>query len=176
MAETNEKQTNAADEDAAMERTYETMRKLLGGQQTLAMTQGITRDELEAAYKLGSTFYTSGRFDDAEKFFRFLVLMDHTNAKYHLALGSVRQVNKDYQKALESYALSALCDVSNPKAHYYAAECALELGELDAAESAVVTLLAKCPAGNQRNDEYRAQAEALKQRIGVAREKLAKAQ
>ena len=171
MAEANEELANAVGEDAEMERVYGTMRKLLEGHQTLAMAQGIAPDELEAAYKLGSTFYASGRYADAERFFRFLVLMDHTNGKYHLALGSVRQVNKDYRKALESYALSALCDVSNPKPHYYAAECALELGDLDAAESAVVTLLDKCPAGNSKNDEYRAKAAALKRRIDVAREK-----
>ena len=165
----NAKENGEQTVDPVMKRAIEAARKMLGDHQTLAMTQGITPTELEAAYKLGQTYYVSGQYDEAEKIFKFLVLMNHLNAKFHLALGAVRQVRKEYRSAMESYGLAALCNVGNPKPHFYAAECAYALGDLDTAESGVLSLLAMCPAGNPTNDEFRGKAENLKNLIKSAR-------
>ena len=41
---------------------------------TVRELKGITDAEMEAVYSMGFSFYNTGRYDDAEKVFRFLVL------------------------------------------------------------------------------------------------------
>ena len=54
---------------------------------TLKEVRGITNDELEAVYSLGFGYYTTGKFEEAQKLFEFLVLFDHLSTKYWFALG-----------------------------------------------------------------------------------------
>ena len=58
---------------------------------TLKEVRGITNDELEAVYSLGFGYYTTGKFEEAQKLFEFLVLFDHLSTKYWFALGAVQQ-------------------------------------------------------------------------------------
>jgi tetratricopeptide (TPR) repeat protein len=62
---------------------------------TLKEVRGITNDELEAVYSLGFGYYTTGKFEEAQKLFEFLVLFDHLSTKYWFALGAVQQAQKD---------------------------------------------------------------------------------
>ena len=70
---------------------------------TLKEVRGITNDELEAVYSLGFGYYTTGKFEEAQKLFEFLVLFDHLSTKYWFALGAVQQA----QKAREPEAAAA---------------------------------------------------------------------
>ncbi len=135
---------------------------------TMKEVRGITNDELEAVYSLGFGYYNTGKFEDAQKLFEFLVLFDHLSTKYWFALGAVQQAQKEYQKAISSYSYSSFLDLENPKPQFHAAECYLALGDKANAASAIMALEQYCPKGTDVGREYLAKAAALRKTIGEA--------
>ena len=133
---------------------------------TLKEVRGITNDELEAVYSLGFGYYNTGKFEDAQKLFEFLVLFDHLSTKYWFALGAVQQARKDFQRAIASYGYSSFLDLENPKPQFHAAECYLALGDKANAASAIMALEQYCPTGTDIGREYRAKAAELRKMIG----------
>ena len=129
---------------------------------TVREMKGITDAEMEAIYSMGFSFYNTGRYDDAEKVFRFLVLFDHLNAKYWAGLGAVQQVKKLYGDAVASYGYASFLDLGNPKPQYYAAECFLAMGDKANALSALAALEEFCSKETAEGREYLAKAETLK--------------
>ncbi|MBR6021603.1 MAG: SycD/LcrH family type III secretion system chaperone [Kiritimatiellae bacterium] len=148
------------------EEIVEAARKFVNDYATLGELKGISREELEAVYSLGFTHYRTGRYEDASKLFQFLVLFDHLNPKYWLALGAVQQVAKDYKAAVSSYAYASFLDLENPKPQFHAAECFLALGEKENAASAIIALEQYCPKNTETGREYLAKAAALRKQIG----------
>lgn len=145
--------------------------QMMDGVTTYADVRGISEDQLEAVYNVGFVNYQAGKFDEAEKVFRFLTLVSHTSPKYWTALGSVHQAKRNYGEAFKTYAAAALLDAHRPRPHYYAAECALAVGDLDSAESGARSVLGLCPAGTVENDEFRAKAEKLLAKVEEARKR-----
>ncbi len=129
---------------------------------TIRELKGLTDGEMEAVYSLGFSFYNTGRYDDAEKVFRFLVLFDHLNARYWTGLGAVQQVKKLYGDAITSYGYASFLDLENPKPQYFAAECFLAMGDKDNALSAIAALEEYCPKETELGREYLAKAAELK--------------
>ena len=153
--------------DITREKIEEAARAFANGA-TMKEVRGITNDELEAVYSLGFSYYNTGKFEDAQKLFEFLVLFDHLNTKYWFALGAVQQARKDWQKAIASYGYSSFLDLENPKPQYHAAECYLALGDKASAASAILALENYCPENTDLGRDYRAKAAALRKIIGEA--------
>ena len=130
------------------------------------LKEGITKAEMEAVYSVGFNMYRTGRYDDAEKIFRFLVLFDHLEPKYWMGVGAIQQVRKDYQGAIASYGYASFLDLRNPKPQLHAAECFLAMGDKVNAASALVALDKYCPADTQIGREYRAKAAELRKLVG----------
>lgn len=137
--------------------TYQTV--FSGG--TLRDLKGVTDGEMETLYTIAYNYYTTGHYEDADKLFRFLVRLDHTNAKMWIGLGAVQQVRKEFKDATTSYGYASFLDLENPKPQYYAAQCFLALGDVQSAESALAALDAYAPKG----DPFRAKAKELQERI-----------
>ena len=158
--------TNNATIDAALDNDLKDIaKKLFQDGSTLAELKGITRRELNAVYQMGLGFYNTGRFDDAEKVFTFLVMFDHLEPKYWLGVGAVQQVKKNFEKAKAAYVQASMLDIHNPKPQYYAAECYLALGQRDDAVATLETLLEYCTGADDVTKTFRAKAEELKQKI-----------
>jgi type III secretion system low calcium response chaperone LcrH/SycD len=137
-------------------------RQFIGENATLGELKGISPAELEAVYSLGFNYYRTGKYEEASKIFQFLVLFDHTNAKYWLAMGAVQQVRKDYPAAVTSYGYASFLDLGNPKPQLHAAECFLAMGDKANAASALAALEEFCPRDGETALEYREKAEKLK--------------
>ena len=159
--------------DITKERIAEAAKAFANGA-TMKEVRGITNDELEAVYSLGFGYYNTGKFEDAQKLFEFLVLFDHLSTKYWFALGAVQQAQKEYQKAISSYSYSSFLDLENPKPQFHAAECYLALGDKANAASAIMALEQYCPKGTDVGREYRAKAAELRKTIGEAEFKVEK--
>ena len=129
---------------------------------TVKEIKGISNEELEAVYSLAFGYYQTGKYDEALKLFKFLVLFDHLNAKFWFGLGAVQQVLKDYKSALASYGYCSFLDLHNPKPQLHAAECFIALGDRDNALSSLEALNEFCPQDTDVGREYRAKAEAVK--------------
>lgn len=159
---------NKIDENLNPEVLSDMFEKMLDGITTAAEARGITHEELEGLYQVGYTYYNAGKLAEAEKVFCFLCSLSHTTSKYWLALGSARQGLKNYKEALNAYGAAAIFDPERPKAHYYAAECNLALGDYELAMSGVNSVLELCPAGTPENDKFRQKAERLGKVISEA--------
>ena len=145
----------------------EAAQKFATGFATMRELKGITKAEMEAVYSVGFNMYRTGRYDDAEKIFRFLVLFDHLEPKYWLGVGAIQQVRKDYQGAIASYGYSSFLDLSNPKPQLHAAECFLALGDKVNAASSLMALDKYCPPESTPvGREYRAKAAEMRKLIG----------
>ena len=145
----------------------EAAEKFANGFATMRELKGITKAEMEAVYSVGFNMYRTGRYDDAEKIFRFLVLFDHLEPKYWLGVGAVQQVRKDYQGAIASYGYSSFLDLANPKPQLHAAECFLALGDKVNAASSLMALDKYCPPESTPvGREYRAKAAEMRKLIG----------
>ena len=144
----------------------EAAQKFATGFATMRELKGITKAEMEAVYSVGFNMYRTGRYDDAEKIFRFLVLFDHLEPKYWMGVGAIQQVRKDYQGAIASYGYASFLDLQNPKPQLHAAECFLAMGDKVNAASALIALDKYCPADTQIGREYRAKAAELRKLVG----------
>lgn len=152
-------------DETTMKEIEAAAKKVFNDGATLGELKGITVNELDAVYQMGYGFYQTGRYDDADKVFRFLVLFDHLEPKYWTALGAVQQMKKNFAGAVASYGYAAFLDLKNPKPPYYAAECYLAMGDTENAASALAAIEAYCPADTELGKEYRAKAAALQEKM-----------
>lgn len=148
------------------EKIAEGIRSLVRDKATLKQIKGVTNDELEAVYSLAFGYYRTGKYDDALKLFKFLVLFDHLNAKFWLGLGAVQQVLKDFQGAVASYGYCSFLKLDDPRPQLHAAECFLAMGDKRNAASALEALNEYCPANTDVGREYRAKAAKLREVVG----------
>ncbi len=100
---------------------------------TLKDVRGMTTDNLEAVYNLAYTAYNSGRYDQAQKMFRFLCFLDHLEKKYWVGLGACMQFTKQYNTAVDAFSMAGLLDPDDPRAPLQAAQCHMALGNREAA-------------------------------------------
>ena len=143
----------------------EAAKKFMNGS-TIKELKGITNDELEAVYSLAFNYYRSGKFDEAEKLFNFLVFFDHLNQKFWMGVGAVRQVKKDFTGAVQAYGYASFLDLKNPKPQLHAAECFLAMGDKRNAASSLEALDQFCPKDTDLGREYRAKAAELRKLVG----------
>lgn len=103
----------------------------------------FSEESLSALYAMGYELYRNGKYEDAKNFFRILTLADSFERKYWMGLAACLQMLKDYNNAIESYSAAAIQDPSDPYAHWHAADCYFQLGNLskakEALESALIT-------------------------------------
>lgn len=130
---------------------------------TLGEMRGFTPDELEAVYSVGYTYYRTGRFEDAEKLFRFVCLFDHVTSKYWLALGAVLQAQRKFRDAIKPYGCAMLFDIKDPRPYFHLAECQLALGDFGEALLAIDTLEKLADPTTQRGRDYLAKGRKLKE-------------
>ena len=153
--------------EVTQDKIEEAAKKFATGFATMRELKGITKAEMEAVYSVGFNMYRTGRYDDAEKIFRFLVLFDHLEPKYWMGVGAIQQVRKDFQGAIASYGYASFLDLKNPKPQLHAAECFLAMGDKPNAASALVALDQYCPPETTEiGREYRAKAAALRKLVG----------
>jgi len=84
---------------------------------------------LAALYTMGYQLYENGKYQKAADVFRVLTVLDQSERKYWLGLGASFHMQKEYDRALQSYGYAALLNENDPYAHFHAAECFLSQGK-----------------------------------------------
>ena len=136
------------------------------GLTTVRELKGVTDEEMNAVYAVAHNFYMTGRYEDAETVFKFLVVFDHLNPKYWIGLGAVRQVQKRFKEAVAAYAnVVGNLDAENIKASYYAAECYLALGDKANAQSALEHVKLYADVKTELGRKYLAKANKLEKLV-----------
>ncbi|WP_445147345.1 type III secretion system translocator chaperone SicA [Dyella sp. Tek66A03] len=104
---------------------------------------GISDDMLEGVYAYAHRFYVNGQLDEAETFFRFLYLYDFYNGEYALGLGAVFQMKREYQKAIDMYALAFALTKRDYRPMFHVGQCQLALKKLTVAKECFGTVADK---------------------------------
>ena len=156
MADTNE---------ALKERFVEAANSILKGE-PLKIAKGIDDAQLNAVYSLAFSYYSTGRYDEALKLFKFLVLFDHLSQKFWIGLGSTHQMLKSYDEAIKAYAQAAILDLNNPKPMYYAAICHIAKGDNVSAASAIRAIEIFCTKKDAKTLPFIQKAAQLRVVLG----------
>jgi len=93
--------------------------------------------EAEDVYALGFSLYGAGSFEEASDVFRILAAQRPLQYQHWFALASSLQESKNYERALDAWAMAAVLDENAPYPHFHAAECAFSLGQIEEARAAL---------------------------------------
>lgn len=88
-------------------------------------------------YSEAYAHYQAGNPAKAAEGFRTLCLEHPMESKFWFGLGAALQESMRYEEALQSWAMAALLDPTNPYPHFHAAECSISLAQLKDAELAL---------------------------------------
>jgi type III secretion system low calcium response chaperone LcrH/SycD len=130
--------------DSELEKLSDAVLQAIQEGATLKDMYGVSCDTMEAIYTQAYTFYSNGRLDEAESFFRFLCIYDFYNVDYALGLGAVQQLKKRYEKALDIYAMAYTISGGDMRALLYAGQCNFLLKRLDDARRCFETIEQEC--------------------------------
>ncbi len=112
-------------------------------------------EDYSHVYSLACDYYDKGLIEQAEKIFHSLCLYDFSNTDYLLGLAAVKQVQKQYQKAINLYAMAINLDDTNASAYLYSGQCFLFMGDAGTATNRfkhVLTL--SCESQDKEQAEY----------------------
>lgn len=132
---------------------------------TIRALKGLSDEEMEAIYAIGYSHFQAGKFEEAEKLFKALLLLDHLEKKYWFAFGGVREAQRDFKSALHAYQTCAFLDIDNPKPQYHCAVCHLALGDKENAINALDALEDYAPKDTELGKRYLAKGAALRAKI-----------
>lgn len=94
---------------------------------------GLTDAMVEGIYGQAYRLYNTGKFDEAIKIFRMLVMMNSTEPKYSMGLAACFHMKKNYKAAVDAYAIVQVIDPNNPVPFYHLSDCFIQMGDLSSA-------------------------------------------
>ncbi|MBH1965545.1 MAG: SycD/LcrH family type III secretion system chaperone [Comamonadaceae bacterium] len=127
----------------------QTMQKWLAAGGSVGDAMNISPERREALYQLGHGFYSQARFEDAFSVFSLLVIYEHMNERYLMALAGAAQMLGKYKDALQHYSTAALLLVNDPTPIFFSGECLIALGNFELATeslSLVIEIADESPA------------------------------
>ena len=151
--------------EALKEKFVEAANSIMKGE-PLKIAKGIDDAQLNAVYSLAFSYYSTGRYDEALKLFKFLVMFDHMSQKFWIGLGSTHQMLKNYDEAIKAYAQASIFDLENPKPMYYAAICYIAKGDKVSAASAIRAIEIFCTKKDEKTLPFIQKAAQLRIALG----------
>lgn len=91
-------------------RLLERFYALLEDRASLAEFKGIKREHLYQLAEAGHVKLKHGRFDEAEKIFQALIMLDHRNPYFHAAMGALHQKKCKPVEAIVEYSVALSID------------------------------------------------------------------
>jgi type III secretion system low calcium response chaperone LcrH/SycD len=97
----------------------------------------LTPQSMEVIYMVAFNQYNAGKYDEAEKIFQLLSVLNHFDRRHWTGLGASRENQGKYEEAVKAYGFLAVLDMHDPQPPLLAAKCFLALGRTTDAESAL---------------------------------------
>lgn len=85
---------------------------------------------VEQIYAAAYHHYENGKYEEAVRLFRFLIVSDVNSRRNWMGLAASQQMLKEYDEAIKSYTFAALMDDHDPYVFFYAAECLISKGDI----------------------------------------------
>jgi type III secretion system low calcium response chaperone LcrH/SycD len=101
--------------------------------------ENISMDDesLENIYQRALALYNEDKAEQSSEAFAILIRERPFHKIFWLGLAASKQKLKEYEKALEAYALTSLIDDHDPMPHFHAAQCYIGLNNKDEAIKAI---------------------------------------
>jgi type III secretion system low calcium response chaperone LcrH/SycD len=96
-------------------------------------TLGLTDAMVEGIYGQAYRLYNTGRYKDAVRIFRLLLMINATEPKYIMGLAACYHMTKEYKAAVEIYSMASVVDANSPVPLYHASDCYMKMGDNPAA-------------------------------------------
>jgi len=128
----------------------------------------LTPESMEAIYMVAYNLYNGAKYDEAEKVFRLLSMLNHFEKRYWTGLGACREMQKKYDDALKAFGFLVLLDMEDPMPQLLCAKCFMALGKVDDAMGALVACIHYCGAKPEHAD-LKQQAEGLLELMNKAK-------
>jgi type III secretion system low calcium response chaperone LcrH/SycD len=152
---------NNLDVDALAEITEQLTQEILRGT-PLSQLRGVSDAQMDNLYAFAHRFYEQGRLDEAQRFFHFLCIYDMYNPDYWCGYAAVKQLQGQYQRAIDLYAIAFAQGKDDYRPMFYSGQCHLALGKPGKAK-----LCFEYAVQNLRDEELRAQAKAYLQALAT---------
>ncbi|MFA5487771.1 MAG: SycD/LcrH family type III secretion system chaperone [Candidimonas sp.] len=123
----------------------------------------ITEEECEALYALGYSLYQQQRYNDAFKAFSLLVIYDHLEPRYQMALGASAQALGRFEDALRQYAVVAVMRIDDPTPLFHSAECLIAMGHTAQAVESLELAIEMAEA--KGNEALLAKSRAIREKL-----------
>lgn len=127
---------------------------------TLGDAMDVSQKQRDALYQFGHSFYGQARYTEAFKVFSMLVVYDHLNPRYLMALAGAAQMLGRYEEALQHYSTAALADVNDPTPIVHSADCLMALGRTELAHE-TLNLAVELSGDDEKHAAVKKRAEAV---------------
>lgn len=97
--------------------------KIFSGKVSIIEALGLEPEQIEGVYGMAVRFYEGGEYEQAEKFFKLLMMLDPEDVRYQLGLAACRMMQEEYGDAISVYIMAAVIDPDNPEIPLRRAEC-----------------------------------------------------
>ncbi|BDV01937.1 hypothetical protein TDMWS_20220 [Thermodesulfomicrobium sp. WS] len=125
-------------QELTQEQLQDIVAAVVKGETTLQEVKGFSDEQMEAIYSVAYNLYQAGKYGDAVQVFSWLGMFNPFVSKYWLGLGASLQMAKDFEKALNAYAVASVTSSpKDPVPHLHAAECYLGMGNIGEAMKAL---------------------------------------
>ncbi|MEJ5301204.1 MAG: SycD/LcrH family type III secretion system chaperone [Thermodesulforhabdaceae bacterium] len=151
--------------DLSEEQMIDIVTAVVKGETTLQEVKGFSDEQMEAIYAIAFNLYQGGKYKDAVEVFTWLGMMNPFVSKYWMGLGASLQMLKDFNNALNAYAVAAITSKpEDPVPHLHAGECYLGLGDKEEALKAF-TMASDFSKNKPQYKKVFAKAQAFKEII-----------
>lgn len=161
-----EKYKDVPQED--IEKGAKKIHEFIQGRVSWAELFNFTPEMLYQIAEYGFAQYKTGRYQDAERVFKVLTVLDWNNPYYHSVMGSVLQKQKRHGEALAEYSQALELDPNDIVSLTNRGEILMQHGLLD---DAITDLKRSAELDAGRENKFSNRARLLLQQIKVIKEK-----
>ncbi len=132
----------------------------VNGGATLKDVHDLPDEMMEGLYAHAYDFYNKGQLDEAATFFRFLCIYDFYNPDYYMGLGAVYQLQKQFQKAADIYAVAFSLSQNNYRPVFFSGQCQLLMQKANKAKQCFELVTEHC-----QEEAFRIRAKAYLEQL-----------
>lgn len=154
--------------DAEIERGAKKIENYLNGKIGWAELFNFTPDMLFEMAEFGFAQFKVGRYEDAERVFKVLTVLDWDNAYYHSVMGSILQKQKRFGESIAEYSQAIELDDEDIPSYTNRGEILFSHGMLDEAEKDLAKAIELDP---DESDRFANRARILMEQLAAQREK-----
>jgi Flp pilus assembly protein TadD len=136
--------------EAEMKRGAQKIKDFIDGKLSWAELFNFTPEMLFQMAEFGFTQFKVGRYEDAERVFKVLTVLDWNNAYYHSVMGSILQRQRRYGDAIAEYSQAIELDPHDIVSHTNRGEVFMQHGLFDEAQADFDAAIALDPGAKDR--------------------------